>query len=46
MTSTQFIVECGKRTIYAPTALENELVLAALKNKDDELVIKLLDSEF
>jgi hypothetical protein len=46
MTSYEFIAECGKRLIYAPTALENEKILAALKAKDDELVKTLLDTEF
>jgi len=46
MTSTEFIELCSKRDIYAPIALENEKIIEALKARDDELVNKLLDSEF
>lgn len=46
MTQTQFIIECAKRTIEASIALENDQLLDALRNRDDEAVIHILNEGF
>ena len=46
MTYQEFLAECNKRTIHKSVAVENEKIKAALRNRDDELVKKLLDTEF
>ena len=46
MTYTQFMHECSKRTIHKSVAVENEKIKAALRKRDDALVLKLLDTEF
>ena len=46
MTYAEFIYECSKRTIHTSVAVENEKIIQALKDRDDELVRKLLDEEF
>ena len=46
MTYTEFMHECSKRTIHKSVAVENEKIKEALRNRDDALVLKLLDNEF
>tara|TARA_R100001530_G_scaffold17508_1_gene15163 strand:+ start:385 stop:525 length:141 start_codon:yes stop_codon:yes gene_type:complete len=46
MTSTQFQILCGKYLIDVGIALENENILNALRNKDDEEVERILTEEF
>ena len=46
MTSTQFQILCGKYLIDVEIALENENILNALRNKDDEEVERILTEEF
>lgn len=46
MTSSQFAEECGKRLIEPAIAIENESIVAALRERDDLRVIELLNSEF
>ena len=46
MTYAEFIEECNKRTIYKSVAVENEKIKEALRNRDDEEVKRLLDTEF
>ena len=46
MTSTQFQTLCGKYLIDVGIALENENILNALRNKDDEEVERILTEEF
>ena len=46
MTSTQFQILCGKYLIDVGIALENENILNALRNKDDEEVERILMEEF
>ena len=46
MTSTQFQILCGKYLIDVEIALENENILNALRNKDDEEVERILMEEF
>ena len=46
MTQTEFITLCLERTIYPELALENEAIVEALKAKDDERVIELLNNAF
>jgi hypothetical protein len=46
MTQTQFFIECAKRTIEPSIALENENLREALKNRNDETVIHILNEEF
>jgi len=46
MTYSQFIEECSKRTIHKSVAVENEKIKQALKDRNDALVLHLLDTEF
>lgn len=46
MSRDRFALECGLRLIDITIALENPSIQEALRNQDDELVLKLLDSEF
>jgi len=46
MTQLQFIAKCNQLTVDPDLALENDLIIQALKNKNDELVIALLLTEF
>ncbi len=46
MTYTEFLSECSKRTIHKSVAVENDKIVAALKARDDKLVLELLDTEF
>jgi len=46
MTSNQFNAECATRLIDVVVALENADIKNALMEKDDQLVIELLNSEF
>jgi len=46
MTYAEFIQECSKRTIHKSVAIENEKIKQALRDRNDELVKKLLDTEF
>ena len=42
----EFSYYCIDRSINPDIALENENIIKALKNRDDEKVLKLLDNEF
>lgn len=46
MTLSTFYSLCMERDIFAGMAIENESIREALKERNDELVIELLDSEF
>ena len=46
MTRNEFASECAQRTIAPEIALENENILDALKERNDERVLWLLDNEF
>lgn len=46
MTKNQFFTECEARTIHPAIALENDEVVEALQNRDDDEVIRLLDEQF
>ena len=46
MTLSQFTALCAERTIDPSLALENENVVEALKARDDEAVVTILDNEF
>jgi hypothetical protein len=46
MTLSQFTALCAERTIDPSLALENETLIEALKAKDDEAVVNILDNEF
>lgn len=46
MTYAEFLEECNKRAIYKSVAIENEKIKEALRNRDDEKVKQLLDTEF
>ena len=46
MTEYEFITLCNKNLIYPAIALENENIIQALKNKNDELVKKIILEEF
>ena len=42
MKELEFVLLCNENLIYPAIALENENIVQALKNKDDELVKKLI----
>lgn len=46
MTQNQFAAECAKRTIDPSTALENDDLCDALRERDDDAVIRILDEQF
>lgn len=46
MTLTEFQSECLNRCIDSSIALENDNLIEAIKAKDNELLLKILDSEF
>ena len=46
MTQNQFAQECAKRTIDPSLALENDELCDALRERDDEAVIRILDQQF
>ena len=46
MTCSIFIEECLTRTILPELAIENELIVLSLAERDDEKTLALLDSEF
>ena len=46
MTANQFNALCAERTIDPSLALENDDLVEALKAKDDEAVVTILDNQF
>lgn len=46
MTQNQFANECAQRTIDPAVALENDELCDALRERDDEAVIRILDEQF
>jgi hypothetical protein len=46
MTKTEFMALCGERMIDVDIALENENLVQALKDKDFDMVVNILDNEF
>ena len=46
MTANIFVAECEKRLVDPAIALDNDFIRAALEERDDVLVLELLDSEF
>ena len=42
----EFETLCGELLINPELALENENIIEALKNRDDEKVIELLENDF
>jgi len=46
MEQREFSYYCIDRNIHPDIALENEKIIKALENRDDEKVIDLLDTEF
>jgi hypothetical protein len=46
MTKIEFVALCAERTIDPKLALENESIVEALQNRNDALVVELLDNEF
>jgi hypothetical protein len=46
MTQNQFALLCSEHCISPDVALENDDIVEALKNRDDELVQQLLVNEF
>ena len=46
MTHNEFLSECGERLIDVSLAVENDKIVKALAERDDNLVRELLDSEF
>ena len=46
MTFNQFAAECHIRTLHPALVIENDKIKKALKDRNDELVLKLLNTEF
>jgi hypothetical protein len=46
MTQLQFIARCNELTVLPELALENDEIIEALKTKNDDLVIELLNNLF
>jgi hypothetical protein len=46
MTRSEFLTECLNANVTPEIALENDLIVEALKSKNDALVIELLLNEF
>ena len=46
MLAHHFFYECEKRGIDSSIALENDELKEALLNRDDDLVIEILNSQF
>ena len=46
MTKSEFTALCAERTIDPSIALENDNLVEALKARDDEAVVTILDNEF
>ena len=46
MTANQFQALCGEMLVDPALALENEDIREALRNRDDEQVKELLETEF
>jgi hypothetical protein len=46
MTQSQFLMACNEVNVLPELALDNELIVEALLNKDDTLVIELLNDQF
>jgi hypothetical protein len=46
MTQSQFLTECNTRLIHPAIALENDELVEALQNRDDDSVIRILDEQF
>jgi hypothetical protein len=46
MTLSQFTALCAERTIDPSLALENPAIIEALKAKDDETVVDILDTAY
>jgi hypothetical protein len=46
MTQNEFTALCAERTIDPSIALENDNLVEALKARDDEAVVTILDNEF
>jgi hypothetical protein len=46
MTANEFNTECVARTLDPAIAIENPDIRAALRDRDDDRVCELLDTEF
>jgi hypothetical protein len=46
MSRNEFLVLCSAYSIDPDIALENDNVVEALRNRDDEIVASILESEF
>jgi hypothetical protein len=46
MTQSQFLIACNEVTVTPEIELENDLIVQALKDKDDALVLELLLNQF
>ena len=46
MTQLQFVAKCAELTIDPALVLENDEIIEALKTKNDDLVIELLNNLF
>jgi hypothetical protein len=42
MTQSQFLIACNEVGVTPEIALENDLIVQALQNRDDALVLELL----
>ena len=46
MTQNEFIAKCEQLSVAPELALENDEIVEALKNRDDQLVVELLNTQF
>jgi hypothetical protein len=46
MTYKEFLAQCGERLIDVNIALDNEKIKEALRQRDDDALNALLDTEF
>ena len=46
MKFSKFVIECNKNYMDPNIALENSLMIKALKDRDDKKVIELLHNDF
>jgi hypothetical protein len=46
MTQNEFVAKCAQLSVAPELALENDLIVSALKDRDDAQVILLLTTQF
>ena len=46
MTQNEFVAKCEQLCIAPELALENDLIVSALRDRNDQQVIELLETQF